>query len=247
MICNKDVLRANPSIKHSPADCGTRGFDMEAHARFDALENVGVSRSYLVDGCDVTESVDLHFEVGRGVPGHKVVEGVAGVLESLYDVRPEPELPHVDKVVFSGPVTVMIWPDGKKTKTRCLEGDDLDYVFGMLACILRKLTRNRGHAVRDNEAALKEMAAKINSMEDLDELLDYVALMHDTLAVLRESSALWVSQLGDPEDEGGDAPVPAGPSEEDLARQAELMRQIALVNEEIMRACKVPIDFGRRS
>lgn len=232
-----------------------RGFDS-----FGVLDGIEVTQNfdYADDACDfyygnrrrilpakdVIESVDLHYEVAAGAPRHKVLEGVDGVLRSVYGVEGEPELPHAEKVVFSGPATVMLWPDGKKTITRCQDGDELDYVFGMLACILRKLTRNRGHAVEENEAALKEMAAKIDSMEDLDELLDYVGLMHDTLTVLRESSALWVDQLGDPEPEPEPEPAPEGPSDEELSRQAELMRQIAFMTKEMERVCAQQIDFG---
>lgn len=184
----------------------------------------------------------IRYSHRADVPRHKVADEVIEFVRRAYGVEGEPELPHAEKVVFSGPATVMLWPDGTKTVTKCREGDSLDYVFGMLACILRKLTRNRGHAVEENEAALKEMASKIDSMEDLDELLDYVSLMHDTLTVLRESSVLWVDQLGDPEPEP--EPEPARPSDEELSRQAELMRQIAFMTKEMERICAQPIDFG---
>lgn len=178
-----------------------------------------VTMNYDLDVEDLTASLGCQWYVGPAnatisyrhaadVPRHKVAEELVEFVRRAYGVEGEPELPHAEKVVFSGPATVMLWPDGTKTVTKCREGDSLDYVFGMLACIIRKLTGNRGHAVDDNEDALRAMAGSIESVEDLDDLIDYAQLMLDTLVVLRTSSALWIDHLGNPcegeADEGGD-------------------------------------------
>ena len=182
-------------------------------------------------------NVTLSFSHDTDVPRHKVVSDIEAVVRDLYGIEDD-ELPKADKVIFSGPATVMLWPDGTKTITKRRDGDENDYVFGMLACILRKLTRNRGHAVDENEAALREMAKAIESMEDLDALLDYTQLMLDTLTVLRESSVLWVDQLGEPGDDDGAKSV--------VDHTEELRRQVEALRLEVEELCSRPIEFGQR-
>ena len=183
-------------------------------------------------------NVSLSFSHGCDVPRHKVVSDIEAVVRDLYGIEDD-ALPKADKVIFSGPATVMLWPDGTKTITKRRDGDENDYVFGMLACILRKLTRNRGHAVDENEDALREMAKSIDSMEDLDALLDYAQLMLDTLTVLRESSVLWVDQLGEPEPTEPEVPEPMVTD-----RSQEIADQLAQLRREVEELCKEPIDFS---
>lgn len=157
----------------------------------------------------------IEFACETGTTPRDIVGEAARLLRKFYGLDGEDLV--ASKVILSGPATVMIWQDGSKTVAKCRKGDECDYVFGMMACILRKLTRNRGHAVDDNEDALRAMAESIESMGDLDELIDYTRLMLNTLTVLRGSSDAWEGQLGDPDDAtaggGGDCPEDDGQSE----------------------------------
>ena len=44
----------------------------------------------------------------------------------------EEELVEQETVIYSGPATVVLWPDGEKTVVKCSEGDSQDPVLGYL-------------------------------------------------------------------------------------------------------------------
>lgn len=117
------------------------------------------------------------------------------------DVNDGEGLPVMEKAIFNGPATIALWADSTKTVSKARGGDEYDPLFGLLACILRKLTRNRGHAVDEFEGMLREIAGNISSPDDIDGLIDFCMLTLDILTVLRDSSDKWLSQLGEPEGE----------------------------------------------
>lgn len=47
------------------------------------------------------------------------------------------------RVIFSGCATVLLFDDGTKVVTKCSEDDEFDPMFGIMACTLRKSSRNR--------------------------------------------------------------------------------------------------------
>lgn len=48
-------------------------------------------------------------------------------------------VPEIKQVIYSDPVTVVIWGDGTKTKSRCDEDDIYDELTGFMLCIFKKL------------------------------------------------------------------------------------------------------------
>ena len=48
----------------------------------------------------------------------------------------------VDRVIFNGPVTVIVWKDGSKTKTRCQDGDVYSRETGFLMCVAKRVFPN---------------------------------------------------------------------------------------------------------
>lgn len=47
------------------------------------------------------------------------------------------------KVIFNDPATIVLWSDGSKTVTKRKDGDEFNPLFGVMACAMRKLGRNR--------------------------------------------------------------------------------------------------------
>lgn len=47
------------------------------------------------------------------------------------------------KVIINDPATVVFFDDGSKTVTKTKHGDEYDPMFGIMACVLRKVGRNR--------------------------------------------------------------------------------------------------------
>ena len=52
--------------------------------------------------------------------------------------RPKPS-----KVIINDPATVVFFDDNSKTVTKAKDGDEYDPMFGIMACVLRKVGRNR--------------------------------------------------------------------------------------------------------
>lgn len=48
-----------------------------------------------------------------------------------------------NRVIFSGCATIVLWSDNSKTVTKAKDGDEYDPLFGIMACALRKVGKNR--------------------------------------------------------------------------------------------------------
>lgn len=59
----------------------------------------------------------------------------------------------IERVVFSGPATIVFWDDGTKTVVKCTDGDDYSYEVGIAMATLKKIFGESygtyRHAVRD--------------------------------------------------------------------------------------------------
>ena len=53
------------------------------------------------------------------------------------------DCPKPTKVIFNPPATIAFWNDGTKTVAKAKDGDEYDPLFGIMACVLRKVGRNR--------------------------------------------------------------------------------------------------------
>lgn len=51
----------------------------------------------------------------------------------------------IKKVIFSNPVTVVLWADGTKTIVRCQEGDTYSKETGLALCFAKKALGNKGN------------------------------------------------------------------------------------------------------
>lgn len=194
--------------------------------------NLNNARGYCV--------TELRLAYESSTPPSEVVSNIARILgvADLYDEGDGP-LPAIRKVIFNGGATIVFWNDGTKTVAKCHGGDEFDPLFGIMACAARKLTHNHGHGVDDNEPIIADLAKRIKSPDDIDELIEDCLRRLDLLTVLADSADLWMDQLGpacEPErDSHCDAHVakPMVSSRmdelesriEDLVREREAMRQ----------------------
>ena len=48
-------------------------------------------------------------------------------------------MPNIKQVIYSNPVTVIIWEDGTKTISRCDDDDVYDELTGFMLCIFKKV------------------------------------------------------------------------------------------------------------
>lgn len=121
--------------------------------------------------------------------------GGSGVVFGCGEVKDEYELPEAFSIIFDHGMTAVTWADGTTTKTHCQGGDEFDPLFGIMACAVRKLTNNEGHAVDDCEGFLHDFADSIDEPDDIDALIGFYSLLLDVLTVLRESECVWGPQL----------------------------------------------------
>lgn len=54
-----------------------------------------------------------------------------------------------EKVVFSGPCTIAIWPSGLKVIARCQDGDEYDREKGLMMCLLKRVYGSKAVDVLD--------------------------------------------------------------------------------------------------
>lgn len=111
-------------------------------------------------------------------------------------------------IIFDGDLTAVAWEDGSVTRTHRVDDDEYDPLFGTMACIVRKLSNNRGHAVDNLEEWMHEVAGEIHSTDDLDSQIDELEGKLNALRTLRINEDKWLPQLGKPE---APKPKPAKP------------------------------------
>lgn len=59
-------------------------------------------------------------------------------LNTLDDARRMCDRPKVKEVIYSKPVTAVVWSDGKVTRTRCQGDDEYDREKGLLYCLVKR-------------------------------------------------------------------------------------------------------------
>jgi hypothetical protein len=49
----------------------------------------------------------------------------------------------IKRVIYSNPVTTIIWDDGSKTQSRCDERDNFDELTGFMMCVFKKIMKHK--------------------------------------------------------------------------------------------------------
>ena len=49
----------------------------------------------------------------------------------------------IKRVIYSDPVTTIIWDDGSKTQSRCDEHDNFDELTGFMMCVFKKIMNHK--------------------------------------------------------------------------------------------------------
>lgn len=112
---------------------------------------------------------------------YKYVHGFnAKPMPAVFGVKKRPT---PSKVIANGPATIVLWKDKTKTVTKCHDGDKFNGIFGILACAVRKLTKNKGKGVDHCEDVLRDIARYSLSIEDYRVLSDALAIVADALEI----------------------------------------------------------------
>ena len=86
---------------------------------------------------DMSKVMEKHLEGCESV----LSDGINDLIKALYmldDARRMCDRPKVKEVIYSKPVTAVVWNDGKVTRTRCQGDDEYDREKGLLYCLVKR-------------------------------------------------------------------------------------------------------------
>lgn len=107
----------------------------------------------------------------------------------------------IKRVIYSDPVTTIIWGDGSKTQSRCDERDNFNELTGFMMCVFKKIMKHKDmrqmfdtfvygddkHYVKRDKVKQTNNVKKINNTDWLTDILkgleDYTTIedcLYDT-------------------------------------------------------------------
>lgn len=86
---------------------------------------------------DANKAMEKHLE-GCEIALSDGINNLIEVLYALDDARRMCDRPKVKEVIYSKPVTAVVWTDGKVTRTRCQGDDKYDKEKGLLYCLVKR-------------------------------------------------------------------------------------------------------------
>ena len=127
-------------------------------------------------------------------------------------------------VIFHDPATILFWGDGTKTVTKCHDGDEYDPLFGIMASVVRKVTKNRGHGVDAWEPIVAFLADYLADADECRTLAEVLNLTADALELegVAESMAEYDKRNEEPKQEE----KPENPKPEKKKDEAEHTRRV---------------------
>lgn len=91
-----------------------------------------------------TTEVKVEF---RGIVGEYELDRAMGSVRQLLGIKADgsnaAHAPAPKRIIINDPATVVFFSDDTKTVTKAKDGDEYDPLFGIMACALRKVGRNR--------------------------------------------------------------------------------------------------------
>lgn len=84
------------------------------------------------------------------------------------------------KAIINDPATVLFFNDGSKVVTKCSDDDEFDPMFGIMACALRKSSRNR-ERIDMWEPIISYLVGYIWGADDCRILADMLTMTADAL------------------------------------------------------------------
>lgn len=171
---------------------------------------------------DVSDVLDQP-SYGYATVGKSGEKSVHDLIEELMDCvgierRKQSAPPMVTGVISNNPATVVFFDDGTKTVTKCREGDEYDPLLGILLCVTRKLTRNRGNGVDAFEPMLADVAGETDTIADLESQYMMWTIFANVMGTTLDAAKRLdeVADLIDPQDidksecDDGDDDLPEG-------------------------------------
>lgn len=108
-------------------------FNTQDYCVSDQVVTTTNSCSFNITGCD---SVTL---------GQSDFQAITAGLDDFYRrvYGPKKKHPRAERVIINEPATIVFFDDGTKVVTKCGAEDEYNPLFGVMACCLRKIGKNR--------------------------------------------------------------------------------------------------------
>lgn len=105
-------------------------------------------------------------------------------------------------VIFNDPATVVYYDDGSKLVAKAKDGDEYDPLFGLMACALRKVGKNRVR-IDSWEHVIEFLAESIGSADECRVLADMLNATADAweLKGVAESMDKWAEEQREEDEE----------------------------------------------
>lgn len=149
----------------------------------------------------------------------------------MLGVKMGDEPPKPEKVILNDPATIVLWSDGTKTVTKCKGCDEYEPLFGVLACAMRKVGRNKV-SIDAWEGVLAFLADSLADADECRVLADALNATADALDCGDTMDAIVCHEMRGGEDEGEELPqeplplVDDGSPDERHERTRSLLREL---------------------
>lgn len=100
----------------------------------------------------------------------------------IYKMNPR-AIPQIEKVIFNGPATIVIWKDGTKTVVKCDENDIFDPEKGLAMAISKRALGNKGNYCDEFKKWTKDLPEP-DSAISTDAYADLGAAMKEAIGYL---------------------------------------------------------------
>ena len=107
-------------------------------------------------------------EVRYAVNDADVVAEVLDLLNNGFEPTNTEEIEiGIERVIFNGPATIILWSDGTKTVVKCMKGDAYSKEGGFALCVLKKLTGPNFHRMLKDLIPQEEEKVVCSNVQDV--------------------------------------------------------------------------------
>lgn len=141
------------------------------------------------------------------------------------------DAPKPERVILNDPATIVLWSDNSKTVTKCKGCDEYEPLFGVLACAMRKVGRNKV-SIDAWEGVLAFLADSLTDADECRVLADALNATADALDCGDTMDAIVCHEMHGGEGEGEELPqeplplVDDGSPDERHERTRSLLREL---------------------
>ena len=115
-----------------------------------------------ISGCwaNITNCSWSILNMGTKEATLRIKESAWKKYEHHYAERKSEKKAPEERVIYSGPATIVVWADGTKTVVKACEGDTFDPVFGYMIAFYQKQTGKSHHQTSKFFTALRKLHAE---------------------------------------------------------------------------------------